>query len=473
MIQNAIIIAIKSTNDAPDFDTLYGGETLIGRALVAMSKSGMKYVTIICRMSDRTLIERCVKEVDAERISVSPTIHSMDDDVNLSKAVNEITKSSESTWMLMTYDKIIHPTFILPVRECVQTPALITYNGVMRQGDKVIFGEEMAPKFQTQFQDVSIFDMVSVQDNKVKTWNTADAPHFSAGILVARNADLVLAETWQSISELIKFFITKELLKTVSVSNGWCMPVNKSIPPSVIKNVFWKMAFKEISGEFSKAVNSKLSKPLTFWFSAHQYKPDTISNMSLVLFIVASGFLLIPEYWAMVVFAVVWQFSAGVLDRCDGEVARMRNHESEAGGKFDMIVDDLRFALPLMALGVACSLELPDVRYAIVAAITLAGSFAITFFEQATMRRFGYVSRQKLNVDYLKAKGDTSRFSTTMKKLQPVFKGDIRTFYVFLLTFLGEKTIIFWVLVFYHVFVSALALFGALTFPRLIAKMKK
>ena len=117
-----------------------------------------------------------------------------------------------------------------------------------------------------------------------------------------------------------------------------------------MREFFWKIAFKEISGEFSKLVNSKLSKPMTFLFVRLGFSPNAISIIELVLFVVASAFLLINHYWALVMFAVIWQFAAGVLDRCDGETARVRNYESEAGGRFDMLIDDLRFGLQLHAV---------------------------------------------------------------------------------------------------------------------------
>ena len=168
---------------------------------------------------------------------------------------------------------------------------------------------------------------------------------------------------------------------------------------------FWRIAFKEISGEFSKLVNSHLSKPLTFLFVRFGFSPNAISILELSLFLVSSAFLLIPQYWAMLVFAVVWQFSAGVLDRCDGEVARIRNYESEAGARFDMLIDDLRFALPFVFLTIACYRESHRDLYLVVAVATAAWYSTAVVYHNRFLRRAGYVSIQTMGVDFFKNAG--------------------------------------------------------------------
>ena len=108
----------------------------------------------------------------------------------------------------------------------------------------------------------------------------------------------------------------------------------------------------------------------------------------------------------MLVFAVVWQFSAGVLDRCDGEVARIRNYESEAGARFDMLIDDLRFALPFVFLTIACYRESHRDLYLVVAVATAAWYSTAVVYHNRFLRRAGYVSIQTMGVDFFKAGGD-------------------------------------------------------------------
>jgi phosphatidylglycerophosphate synthase len=150
----------------------------------------------------------------------------------------------------------------------------------------------------------------------------------------------------------------------------------------------------------------------------------------------------------MLVFAVVWQFSAGVLDRCDGEVARIRNYESEAGARFDVLIDDLRFALPFVFLTIACYRESHRDLYLVVALATAAWYSTAVVYHNRFLRRAGYVSIQAMGVDFLKTQAET-RWFAVFRRIQPFTKGDIRTFYIFLASFLGNKSVLFWMLVAY------------------------
>jgi len=251
-----------------------------------------------------------------------------------------------------------------------------------------------------------------------------------------------------NVADLIHHWHKQQLLRLGFVENAWWLPVTGRESQEARTEFFWRIAFKEISGEFSKLVNSHLSKPLTFLFVRFGFSPNAISILELSLFLVSSAFLLIPQYWAMLVFAVVWQFSAGVLDRCDGEVARIRNYESEAGARFDMLIDDLRFALPFVFLTIACYRESHRDLYLVVAVATAAWYSTAVVYHSRFLRRVGYVSIQTMGVDFLKTQAET-RWFAVFRRIQPFTKGDIRTFYIFLASFLGNKSVLFWMLVAY------------------------
>jgi len=193
------------------------------------------------------------------------------------------------------------------------------------------------------------------------------------------------------------------------------------------------------------------------------FSPNAISILELLLFLLSSILLLIPHYWAMVTFAIIWQFSAGVLDRCDGEVARIRNYESDAGGRFDMLIDDLRFALPFIFLTITCYREYSfHTSYLFVAAATVLWYGTAVIFHSRFLRRTGYVSIQTMGQDFFK--GQEGAWVKPYRRIQPFLKGDMRTFYLFLLTFLGSKHVLFWTLVVYAWLVGASYFFTIMKF---------
>ncbi len=447
MITNALII---STNPE-DFTNQYGGETLINRCLIALSKSGFKMVHLLCSPGEKSNILESLSKVNPTRLQLNYEVNEFH---NLRESILLACARWGQNFLICESRILLHPTLLTQLTGITEA-AHITYKGVLSQGGLITYEEYFKAKFKVIFSDKRRF-------------RALEGGAISTDIVIV-NAGFISKCDFSNFDEFMRLCTSQ--LRVLPVTEAWWARVHPGALASDFKDLFWKIAFKEISGEFSKAVNSKLSRPLSFWLADLGVAPNTISNLSVVLFLVSSALLLIPEYWAIVSFAMIWQFTAGILDRCDGEIARIRNYETEAGGQFDMVVDDLRFALPMIALAIACYWEGGGHWiYLVVLGITLVVSLSITLIEQKAMRKLGYVSRQKLNVDYIKLKGEIRGISRVLKDMQPIFKGDIRTFYIFCLSFLGEKPILFWVLVFYHAFVSGLALFGTITFPKLLKK---
>jgi phosphatidylglycerophosphate synthase len=337
---------------------------------------------------------------------------------------------------------------------------LAVYKHVWLHGGSVVFESGFPEQFKVIFAHPESFTKIGL-DKSVFQSNTFDveSPHpvevspnlsngiFSTDVVVCDRAHLQRL-SWSHVADLIHNWHKQQLLRLGFVENVWWLPATGRESQEDRREFFWRIAFKEISGEFSKLVNSHLSKPLTFLFVRFGFSPNAISILELSLFLISSAFLLIPQYWAMLVFAVIWQFSAGVLDRCDGEVARIRNYESEAGARFDMLIDDLRFALPFVFLTIACYRESHRDLYLFVALATAAWYGTAVVCHNRFLRRSGYVSIQTMGVDFLKTQAET-RWFAVFRRIQPFTKGDIRTFYIFVATFLGSKSVLFWMLVAY------------------------
>jgi hypothetical protein len=68
-----------------------------------------------------------------------------------------------------------------------------------------------------------------------------------------------------------------------------------------------------------------------------------------------------------------------------------------------------------------------------------------------------------MGVDFLKTQAET-RWFAVFRRIQPFTKGDIRTFYIFLASFLGNKSVLFWMLVAYAWLLGASYFFTVLKF---------
>lgn len=460
-VSKAVLLALNTEAAGATYECVYGGETLLNRALIALSKSGIRSVKIICRSGQREKIELLINAI-RDRISLEWEILELPSTELLSETIAHAVEKWEDLFFVFETDKIVHPTFFVQAVECQasQNPLLFAYKNVWLHDGQVVFASSFPEKFRVIFHDPSAFTKIALSEHVFRNATFAGAtsqvveisPELKNGLV---SADIVVCGradfrnmTANNFAGMIQYWHEKKLLVIGFLEKFWWLKVSGKEPKEQLREFFWKIAFKEISGEFSKLVNSRLSKPLTFLFVRLGFSPNAISIIELILFLLASSLLLINHYWAMIMFAIIWQFAAGVLDRCDGETARVRNYESEAGGRVDMLIDDLRFGLPFVFLTVACYREFQlDSTYIFVAAATLAWYGAAAILQTRFLHRAGYVSMQAMGEDFFKAQAGA--WVKPYRRIQPFIKGDIRTFYLFLLTFLGRKNILFWTLVVY------------------------
>jgi len=460
-IAKAVLIAVGTKLAGATYDSVYGGETLLNRALIALSKAGIHSVKIICRDGQREKITSMIDSV-RKRLSLEYEIWQLTSAEILSETILQAVEKWDGTFWLFETDKIVHPTFFAQAvqRNSWQNPLLFAYKNAWLDNGQVIFASAFAEKFKVIFQNVDEFTKIALNKSAFQHATFALAvsppieisPNLKNGIIsmdiaLCRRADLQNLAC-KNFAGMIQRWNEKKVLAIRFIEKAWWLKVTGKERAEQITEFFWQIAFKEISGEFSKLVNSKLSRPLTFLFVHRGFSPNAISIIELILFLLSSTCLLINQYWALVVFAVIWQFAAGVLDRCDGETARVRNYESETGARFDMVIDDLRFGVPFVFLTIACYHESHrDLTYVVVAAATFAWYFPAAVFHTRFLRQAGYMSIQAMGVDFLKTQEGT--WLKIFRRIQPFTKGDIRTFYIFLLAFLGRKNVLFWTLVTY------------------------
>ncbi len=460
-ISKAILIALDAQPGGATYDSVYGGETLLNRTLIAMSKSGIRAVHIICAGGQRENVQCMINSI-RKRIALDYEVSELPSDEILSQHISRVVGTWDDPFLIFETDKIVHPTLFDQAVKFYSrhTPVLFAYKNVQLEDGQVTFTGAFTEKFKVIFNNTTPFTKIALRKNVSQNARydfTASHPIeispdlkegvISTDIAACRRSDLQNT-TFKNFSEMIQQWNKKNVLAIGFLENAWWLKVTGKESTEQITEFFWRIAFKEISGEFSKLVNSKLSKPMTFLFVRLGFSPNAISIIQLILFLVSSSFLLVNQYWAMIVFAIVWQFAAGVLDRCDGETARIRNYESEAGGRFDMLIDDLRFGLPFVFLTISQYHKYPQqLNYGVVAVATSAWYCTAAVFHNRFLRRAGYVSHQAMGVDFLKTQeGAWLKF---YRRIQPFIKGDIRTFYIFLATFLGREEVLFWMLVAY------------------------
>tara|TARA_B100000131_G_scaffold117769_1_gene114559 strand:- start:10537 stop:11769 length:1233 start_codon:yes stop_codon:yes gene_type:complete len=111
---------------------------------------------------------------------------------------------------------------------------------------------------------------------------------------------------------------------------------------------------KNVSGWVSKNINSKISIPVSKLLIKTNLHPNTITFFVGCLGISCGYFYAINQ---ALIGAIILQLST-ILDRCDGEVARIKLKESKFGQWFDTALDQLSYFS--MFIGIAICLNNPN-----------------------------------------------------------------------------------------------------------------
>src|SRR5262245_52566687 len=109
LLSKTVLIALNTEPSGVAYDSVYGGETLLNRALIAMSKSGIRFVKVICRDGQQKKIAVMVNSV-RKRIVLEYEILELKPDELLSEKISRAIERWDDSFLLFETDKIVHPT---------------------------------------------------------------------------------------------------------------------------------------------------------------------------------------------------------------------------------------------------------------------------------------------------------------------------------------------------------------------------
>src|SRR5215475_11406121 len=148
-ISQAILLALNTAPAGAAYDAVYGGETLLNRALVAMSKSGIQVVTIICREGQREHLESIIHAV-RKRLALEWKIVELKATEILSDKIAQAVEQWDDVLLVFEADKILHPTFFHQAVQfaATQKPLLFVYKNVWLREGTPFFGATFTQKFR-------------------------------------------------------------------------------------------------------------------------------------------------------------------------------------------------------------------------------------------------------------------------------------------------------------------------------------
>lgn len=166
---------------------------------------------------------------------------------------------------------------------------------------------------------------------------------------------LFLKEKDQEVfnADLINLIQSKELLKKKVLMDPPKKITSSEIGTSVSSDFLFNHISKNVSGWISKNINSKISIPISKILVKINSDPNWVTFFVGCIGI-SCGFFYASNL--PLIGALVLQLST-ILDRCDGEVARIRLKESKFGQWFDTALDQLSYFS--MLLGISMCINNP------------------------------------------------------------------------------------------------------------------
>ncbi|MBS1257695.1 MAG: hypothetical protein MAG551_00740 [Candidatus Scalindua arabica] len=115
----------------------------------------------------------------------------------------------------------------------------------------------------------------------------------------------------------------------------------------------------------------KISGFISGFLSRTPVTPNQVTIVSLIIGIAAAVFFSHGAHTYTIIAGVLY-FLSTVFDQCDGEVARLKQMETEFGWKFDIIVDAIVNAVIVIGITIAVYMKMGSVL------VIMAGFFAMT-----------------------------------------------------------------------------------------------
>lgn len=115
----------------------------------------------------------------------------------------------------------------------------------------------------------------------------------------------------------------------------------------------------------------KISGFISGFLSRTSITPNQVTIISLILGIISGVFFSLGEYTYTITAGLLY-FLSTVFDQCDGEVARLKQMETEFGRKLDIIVDAIVNAVIVVGITIAVYVKMDSVL------VIIAGFLAMT-----------------------------------------------------------------------------------------------
>jgi phosphatidylglycerophosphate synthase len=207
------------------------------------------------------------------------------------------------------------------------------------------------------------------------------------------------------------------------------------------KAMLFGQVTKKTSGPISRHINARLSIPISKVLIETGISPHMVTVLFVLTTGLAAAYLVShPEpYWRLALAGFLWQMAA-VLDRCDGEIARVKLCESKFGAWFDTVTDNIAYVTTYGAFLMAADNMHPEQPLYLYAGLSSIGAMLLTLgIMYRYALRTGSGSLQNYLVGFARlSEGDKGFVYRALESFSFMAKRDSFSFVHFVCAILGS-----------------------------------
>jgi len=443
MSRQGLLVFEETLGEGHPLDLRVAGLSLLDRSIRTIARAGLEHLTVILPTDATLRLTRLTQKLDL-------TVEFL-----TWESVSSLALPPESEILILLGDRVHHHSSLTQfVENGMEGVDLVVQTSAVPQQE--------GPFVQTTIGSDTTFTEVTEASGPVGT----GAFLCSSNLFAQRDIAAGRADFHTFLQTLAA---GKNSATRASSSPLWRRVWNRRSARSAKKMLFGQVT-KPTSGFVSRHLNARVSIPISKFLVETGMSPHVVTVLFVMTTGLTSAYLIsfADDYPTLLLAGFLWQMAA-VLDRCDGEIARVKLCESKFGAWFDTVTDNLAYICAYVGLLFGMRRLYPDTMFYWYLGLSAIAAFIFTLIIlYIYARRSGSGSLQHYLRDLNRDLPDSEKtwVQNLMQRYGVVGKRDFFSFVVFLTAIINQIQISYW----FIIIISFLAVGGVLLSQRKMLK---
>ncbi|MBL8947303.1 MAG: CDP-alcohol phosphatidyltransferase family protein [Myxococcales bacterium] len=402
-IQQAVLFATSTSTrrgrEIPTALTRCGGVTLVKRALMVLSRNGVRRFVVV--IADAEVRRATIADPQLASLEITWVFNAErpeDDAYSLWRARPHV----RGEFFVAPCDRIFNPAV---VKALIAEPLDAVTLAVGRAPMAALPAGEQAATLPADTHAVALVDTSANAGPVAGLGGRGDV--WSTGIFVASRALFDALDRvddhgqTRNLTQALDDLAARGAVRAADIGDGWWHPARNEFERKRAQSALVRSLRKSVDGIISRHINRRFSLAATRVLMHFPVRPNHVTAFSLMVSIAAAvtaAMATVASPGWLIVGAVLWQL-ASMLDGIDGELARLKFAESKFGEWFDTLTDDVGKFMFFIGSGVGFSAVTGQPIWLQICGVAVAIQLALSLSLYRKLLRTGSGSHYALKWD--------------------------------------------------------------------------